>query len=334
MFITPQLIKDQEFQSKFRGFDPIEVKDYLEIIANEFFELQEQCKEHLDELESLREDQKSSESITTTLRTDLESAQKTSEELEEKYELKKNDFDELTEKVDELKLRINELEKEKEEHDKEVSTVLASIEEAEEATKAVESEKERLQNKIDTLLEQNSALQKDEVDFKSTLTAAQLFAEDLREKSKVEADKMIVDAKDEIEKIREDAHEELERLPREISELKKKKDEVKADLISTLKGYLDSIDVVSSDSEDSHPVESSELFQKIELDENGALKAATDDTLTDSGNEISSELHVVEKAIDSLFSDDLQENTEADDVAMEGMFNLPTDEEQRKLGTG
>ncbi|RUM46731.1 MAG: DivIVA domain-containing protein, partial [Desulfocapsa sp.] len=32
MTITPQLIKDQEFESKFRGFDPIEVRDYLETI--------------------------------------------------------------------------------------------------------------------------------------------------------------------------------------------------------------------------------------------------------------------------------------------------------------
>ena len=58
---TPQQIKDQEFETKFRGFDPIEVRDYLETIANEFFELQEQCKEQEEELERLKESQESSE---------------------------------------------------------------------------------------------------------------------------------------------------------------------------------------------------------------------------------------------------------------------------------
>ena len=41
MSITPQTIKDQEFQTKFRGYDTIEVKAYLDLIAEEFFELLE-----------------------------------------------------------------------------------------------------------------------------------------------------------------------------------------------------------------------------------------------------------------------------------------------------
>ena len=41
MSITPQAIKDQEFQVKFRGYDAIEVKAYLELLAEEFFELHE-----------------------------------------------------------------------------------------------------------------------------------------------------------------------------------------------------------------------------------------------------------------------------------------------------
>ena len=44
MSITPQAIKDQEFQVKFRGYDAIEVKAYLELLAEEFFELHEQIR--------------------------------------------------------------------------------------------------------------------------------------------------------------------------------------------------------------------------------------------------------------------------------------------------
>ncbi len=51
MAITPQAIQDQEFQSKFRGYDTVEVKAYLELIAEEFYELLEQVRQQFDELD-------------------------------------------------------------------------------------------------------------------------------------------------------------------------------------------------------------------------------------------------------------------------------------------
>ncbi|MDP3481389.1 MAG: DivIVA domain-containing protein, partial [Desulfoprunum sp.] len=49
MSITPQAIKDQEFQIKFRGYDSLEVKAYLELLAEEFFELHEQNRKLTEE---------------------------------------------------------------------------------------------------------------------------------------------------------------------------------------------------------------------------------------------------------------------------------------------
>jgi DivIVA domain-containing protein len=51
--LTPQAIKDQDFQIKFRGYDSIEVKAYLELLAEDFFELTEQNRLQAEELESL-----------------------------------------------------------------------------------------------------------------------------------------------------------------------------------------------------------------------------------------------------------------------------------------
>ena len=56
MAITPQAIKDQEFQVKFRGYDAIEVKAYLELIAEEFFELFEQVRKQVEDIEGLVEE--------------------------------------------------------------------------------------------------------------------------------------------------------------------------------------------------------------------------------------------------------------------------------------
>jgi len=83
MVLTPQLVKDQEFRQKFRGVDPLEVRDYLEIVANEFFELQEQCAEQLEELKTLRDAKESTESYTASLETDMEFTRKISDELKD-----------------------------------------------------------------------------------------------------------------------------------------------------------------------------------------------------------------------------------------------------------
>ncbi len=306
MITTPQLIKDQEFQSKFKGFDPIEVRDYLEIIANEFFELQEQCKEQAEELESLHKEKESSEDYHSSLETDMEFTRKVSEELKDGCAQKEEKVKELSKEVDELQLRIADLEQEHAEHDEEVSTVLASIEEAEGALKKAETEKEILHNKIEILQEQNSDLKKDEVDFKSTLFAAQQFAENLKENSKIQADEMIAAANAEILDIRENAREELERLPREIDALKKKKGEVKADLKSTLQSYLETIETYFPDdggiTATASAEESNDLFQKIEINEDGSLKS--------EGDEGSPELAMDEKVIDSLLTGNLNGTTE------------------------
>lgn len=327
MFITPQLIKDQEFQTKFKGFDPIEVRDYLEIIANEFFELQEQNKEQLEELESLREEKESSEEYKNSLETDMEFTRKISEELKDGCTQKEEKVKELTEEIEELKLRIADLEQENAEHDEEISTVLASIEEAEDTVKQIEKEKEALQNKIELLQEQNDELRKDEVSFKSTLSAAQQFAEDLKEKSKVQAEEMIADANGTITRIREDAKEELARLPREIDALKKKKGEVKAELKSTLMNYLETIEVFYPDEGSESAVTeegNSELFQKVELNMDGSLKSESDE---------STEINVDEKVIDSLLSGNLNGSTDSGDDALKGMFNLETNGEDEKQGS-
>ena len=89
MSITPQAIKDQEFQVKFRGYDAIEVKAYLELLAEEFFELHEQNRKMAEEGAGLAND-------VETLQREKEEAQregrKRIEELEKlKDEIKRHE---------------------------------------------------------------------------------------------------------------------------------------------------------------------------------------------------------------------------------------------------
>ena len=316
MTITPQLIKDQEFQVKFRGCDPLEVRDYLENIADHFFELQEKCKKQSEELEKLRNEKESSDDYTGSLETDMEFTRKISDELKDGCSQKEERIKELTKEVDDLQLRI-------------ADEASASVEEAKAELKEAEAENSSLQGRIEILLEQNSDLKKEEVDFKATLASAQRFAMDLKEESKVEAAGMIADAEAEIKKIRDDAHEELERLPVEIEALKKKKGDVKADLKSTLESYLETIEVFYPDDEEetneTPKVESedaaeedNELFQTIQINDDGSIAPEDVPKLNSSSENLSD----TEEALESLFGGDGEGDTGDDAFNLENMFNL------------
>jgi len=330
MTITPQLIKDQEFESKFRGFDPIEVKDYLETIADEFFELQEKCKEQEEELEELREAKKTSEEQNSSLETDMESTRKISEELKEGCTEKEEKVKELTAEVEELQLRIADMDQENSEHDEEISTVEAAKEDVEKALKEALTEAESLRNKIDILQEQNNDLKKEEVDFKSTLATAQRFATDLKEKSQVEAKEIVEEAKAEIERIRNDAEDELTRLPLEIEALEKKKGVARAEVKALLENYLETIDVFfPGDDEEETETKSAanlvnkddELFEKIVLDDDGSISP-------DDARRLESS--VDEEALDSLLRSESNGVEDDGDQTLKDMFSLNDEEEEEK----
>ncbi len=274
MGITPQLIKDQEFQIKFRGCDPLEVRDYLETIADEFFELQEQCKKQFEELQSLREKNENTDNYTNSLETDMEFTRTISDELKESCSQKEKRLKVLLQEVEDLQLRIGDMEQEKTEHEEELSAVTARIEEAESALKNSEVDREILKNRMEILQEHNTELKQEEVNFKATLASVQDFAESVKDRSILEAEKIVREATAEGEKIRYATREELKRLPLEIAALKKKKETVKTDLKAILESYLETIDVFYPDDAESKVSEKDdkdELFQKISINENGTL---------------------------------------------------------------
>jgi len=323
MTITPQLIKDQEFESKFRGFDPIEVKDYLETIADEFFELQEKCKEQEEELGLFREARESSEEYNSSLETDMEFTRKISEELKDGCAQKEEKIQELIAEVEELQLRIADMEQENAERDEEASAVEA-------VRKDGEIEAESLRNKIVILQEQNNELKKEEVDFKSTLATAQRFAEDLKERSQVEAIELVEEARAEIERIRDDAQEELDRLPLEIQALENKKETARAEVKALLENYLETIDVFFPEGSEGTTAESDamdfeddggDLFQKIVLSADGTVSPEDAEGIDTSMDE---------EKLDSLLRDDGGSEQEGDDQTLKEMFSLDEVEGEKK----
>lgn len=273
MSITPQIIKDQEFQVKFRGYDPIEVKAYLDGLAEEFFELQERCRLQVDDLQVLHEERAELEQQKGSLEAAGAEARKMAEELRQTGLLTEQKFAVLANEAEMLRNRIAGLEREKQEQADALSAMEVRIQEAEEATLRERAEKEALGHKIALMEEQQREARKDEVDFRSTLAVAQQFCDSMKEKSRREAEELLRSARAEIEEIRRAAHAELAGLPEEIRALQRRREEVREQLRAILESYLRNLEIFPGEREEGggDRWESEELFQKIQILEDGSL---------------------------------------------------------------
>lgn len=293
MSITPQAIKDQEFQVKFRGYDAIEVKAYLELLAEEFFELHEQNRKLLEDSTLLAEEK---EALWSEKEALLKESKKHKDGLEDiQAGIKRKDTDLLTvqREVEELRSLLaasrkeTELAKEMVESAEDLmrseqENAAVRIREAFEAAEArISQEKEiaqqsrleveKLRHQMQLLEEQTRELKKGEADFKATIIAAQKFSEDLKRRSEKEAKQLMDRAKDDVENFRRKAHEELARLPLEIEKLHKKRMEVREELKMVLNSYLQNLDIFSGVAEAEKDEDLNELFQSIHIPEDGEI---------------------------------------------------------------
>lgn len=244
---TPQDIKDQEFEIKFRGYEPSEVKKFLEVLSDNFLELTEQNSAQVKEIFELKEQLK----LLTAEKEVEEAAQQiAAEELAQDSE----------------------------------NVQALPEEETPESEHLIEIEK--LRTKVAVLEEMNNTLRQEELDFKTTITAAQSFSDSLKEASVAEAAKLKEESEAraaelkaaseaaatekmeslrlEIESVKQQSEQELAQLVTDIEQLKAQKEQVKGDLKSTLYTYLDALEVgadeqVSESSEEALSTESAEV---------------------------------------------------------------------------
>lgn len=266
MAITPQTIKDQEFQIKFRGYDTVEVKAYHDLIAEEFFDLFEQVREQKDELDLILDERNDLLAEKTDLERQLSALHGDSEEIRSECVERDNELLSLRREIDQLKEHVVSLEEQLLQKD-EASLVLEDQLKDREAECRSERERgEKLQQKIDALEMKNEQLRSEEIDFKSTLVAAQKFTSDLKLKSEEEAQAIVQAARDEAEQLRQETFSELAKYPAEIERLKEQRGRVRDELEQILRQYLAKLEMFDhkEDEEDY-----GELFQKLVFDEEG-----------------------------------------------------------------
>lgn len=237
--LKPQKIKDQEFPIKFKGYDPIEVRNYLEIVADNFFELEERNRSLVEELDTLKLDT-------------LSAAEKKEDDKQGgtvyDFQLVEEDEEDTAAQITNA---LNEPGSQRLEPEKDAA-------EAAEARIAAltndnivfmtrikdltaQLHKEQVKNK--NLQEENDALRKEENSFKKTILAAQNFADNIKKSAEQEAQRIIEKAKESVDIYLREMDEKAEYLPAQIEELEKRKFDVRQELKSVLEGYMAVLDL-------------------------------------------------------------------------------------------
>jgi DivIVA domain-containing protein len=267
--LTPQSIKDQEFQTKFRGYEPIEVQAYLDLLAEDFFELTEENRVQAEEIEALLAEQdslqKAKEALAAEVKISQENAEGIQEEVQDGYKHKDQEIIELSEQLGSMKTVVAGLEEEKTAYQEKITALETTLAGGEGAILQEQAEIEKLRGRVELLEEQNSELKQEGVDFKTTILAAQKFADNLRQTSQDDAQKIMDDAHAEIENYRAEAEAELARLPKEIEELNQTKIQVRKELETTLYSYLEALEEPPTSVVVEKEDDLSDLFQSIQI---------------------------------------------------------------------
>ena len=238
MAITPQSIKDAEFQLKMRGYDQVEVRAYLERVAEDYLKLIEELGRQAKgvkvltlENKQLRQNGKSGEQEISAVQVAFNNLKKECQQERQVVDKQKDALAALGQMVDQL-------EGEKRAVSQKLGRAETKIQKL-----MTEMSQERMRSKknfhrFQQLEKKQKNTAKEELELKKTLAAAQKFSEEMIQKSEQQASEVLGQARLEIEKIRREAREELAYFPAEIKRMKAEHRRVKEQLQAVVKSYL------------------------------------------------------------------------------------------------
>jgi DivIVA domain-containing protein len=116
MTITPQAIRDQDFQTRFRGYDAIEVKGYLELVAEEFFELLEKIRHQEEIIQGRDQETEQDETDRNRLEEQLQDARQEILRMGEELAQRDEDKQHLDEELAGLRREIDAFDTERQSH--------------------------------------------------------------------------------------------------------------------------------------------------------------------------------------------------------------------------
>lgn len=266
MALNPEEIGEKSFTSRFRGFDPAEVRALLKGVEAELFDLQDRIKQQHEtiqeqekELELAADDRKSFEDVIGVykdnidqLKNELEAARKQGSKLSAEHDMLKRQVEGQEQENHNLKTELARTNTELSEVQSTLRMSRAAVEELRKTVVLLEAEKQALKSE-----RENHARAADE---------ARRQADELVDSGNRRARQLIEGARDQIDQLRSQAVQEIARLREEIEALRAQRARVAGDLRLVLNNHLQQLEAgLKGDLQNG--VESDELFQKIELTE-------------------------------------------------------------------
>lgn len=253
MTTTGEEIKKQEFQIKFRGYAQSEVRDYLELLADEFSGFVEKIRVQEQKLSELSRVVEAAEDSKKRLAGEHGVFRKTIENINDELKQRVVKEAQLLQDLEKKQKSITDFNRERRELQDELKTIRQSGIKAAEKLQQQLIENEQLQSIIAKLESQNRELKQEEVDFKQAMAEARNFSDSLIEQTRKETALALQQADAEIERLRLNADNGLGRLQEDLNRL--------------LNDYMDGADELSPLAEDEKDNEYDDLFQKIDLPE-------------------------------------------------------------------
>lgn len=317
MALTPDNIIQKSFTSRFRGVDPEEVKEFLQLAAAQMTELQEQLRQQSEKIDEqdkelglAADDKKSFDDVIDvfkqkieTLTGELTETRQSEVKKGEEFERIKRVAEQMRQERDTLQSelgRVNRFaEQVQQEHDNLKSELVrsqTSLSEAESKARMSQAAVEGLRNKIMVIEAEKSELMAETEQYQRTIAEARHSNDELLEESRQQAEQVLNAAKEEIAQLRERASVELKELREDIEKLGSQRRELQTGLRDLLHAHLDRLSEFSTGTAGPSRTEYDDLFQKIdftelsELEEHQLLDGASgDQTLEEDSPEDSEE---------------------------------------------
>jgi len=267
MTISPEEITGRTFQLRFRGVNPDEVKEHLEMLAGEFAALQKRFAEleqtagdQKKELERAADDQKGFEDVTAVFKDNIE-------KLKSEIRVKEQNGSELLRELERMKRQVQDLAVERDGLKHELSgkaTQLSELESKYRMSRAAVDELRRKQAQFETerreMTERTGEREQELADLRVKYTA-------LAEQSRTDSSRLVEAAQEEIERMRSQASLEMVQLKDDVETLAARRIQIQDELRDLLTGHLQRLDAFASGERERSQERYGELFQKIDFTE-------------------------------------------------------------------
>lgn len=291
MALTPEDITQKSFTTRFRGVDPEEVKEFLELAAAQMSELQEQLRKQIEkigeqdrELELAADDKKSFEDVLDVFKEKIETL---TDELAESKQLEVGRAEEL----ERLKRLAEGLQQERDSLKSELGQAQIALSETESKSRMSRAAVEGLRNKIVVIEAEKSELLTETEQLQRTIAEARHHSDEFVAESRQQAEQITAAAREEIAQLRDRASQEVAGLREDIENLSSQRRQLQTDLRELLHAHLDRLSEFSTGTAGPSRSEYDDLFQKIDFAELSEFEEnqAPDETLA---NQLSADKQV------------------------------------------